>query len=133
MRYSLLECDISFGDMLVSTALTYVCRSLSIEMQHHSYLVNRITTVDNHGCALHKARFAAGQEENAICHFLGTSHAAHGCDSHGWLEDFGVRFGHWRVDHAWTDTVDPDLVFGVLYSDRVSLCPCGAVTVLWEA
>lgn len=77
-------------------------------------LVDRITTVNNHSCALHKACFAASQEQNAVCHFLGTSHAAQWRDTHGRLEDFGVGFGHRRVNHTRTNAVDADQVFGVL-------------------
>jgi hypothetical protein len=108
-------------------SMAYARRSLYIEI-HHSYLVDRITAIDKHSCALHKTRFAAGQEKNAVCHFLSTSHAAHWCNTHGWLEDCGVGLGHWSINHAWTDAVDADLVFGVLVRIE-SVC----VHVVWWA
>jgi hypothetical protein len=120
--------------MLISAPLTYPRRGHSIETQYHSCLVDRITTVYNHGRALHEARFTAGQEQNAVCHFLGASHAAHGRDTHRRSEDFSVGLSHGRIDHTWTDAVHADEVFGVLGLDGVSLCSCGvAVTVSWEA
>jgi hypothetical protein len=65
---------------------------------------------------LHEARFTAGQEENAVCHFLSTAHTTHGCDAHRRSEDFSVGLSHRRVNYAWTDAVHADKVFGVLYS-----------------
>jgi len=78
------------------------------------YSVDRITTVDNHGRALHEARFTASQEQNTICHFLSAPHTAHWCYTHGRPEDFSVGLSHRRVNNAWTDAVHADEIFGVL-------------------
>jgi hypothetical protein len=76
--------------------------------------IDRIPSIHHHRCSLHKTRFTAGKEQNAICHFLRRSHAIHRCDGNRRAQDFGIRLGHWRVDDARADCVDSNEVFGVL-------------------
>lgn len=86
--------------------------------------INRVSTVHHQSGSLHEARLTTGEEKNAICHFLCSSHATHWCDPYSRCQHICVGLSHRRVYHAGTDCVDADEIFRVLRWHSVNMCCC---------
>jgi len=83
-------------------------------------LVDHISPINDHGGALHERCLGATEEKDTVRDFLSSPRTIHGSDGYRRPKHVHIGRRHWGLNDTGADTIDPDVVLGVLRNAVIS-------------